>query len=344
MLQELVDRFEITILIHDRLSAAQAGELRVSFRLNAERLTRGETASGEPARIAAQSRLSGTTCLMFTSGSTGRPKGVSIPFRAIRNLVTSPDYVQLGPNDRVAYVANPSFDASLFEIWGALLNGATLVHLARRDLPDPDLLAELLRDRRISIVFLTTALFNLVAKRRPSAFQTVQYVLFGGERASVEAVREVYSHSNPAYLVNVYGPTECTTFSTFHQVTATPEVNSDLPIGRPIKGAGAAIVAPDGSIIHDEGTGELYIFGEGVADGYAGDLELMQERFLWLDPGGAQQVRAYRTGDLVSRNVQGDLMFVERLDDQVKRRGFRFSLREVDEDLLNIQGVREARR
>ena len=82
---------------------------------------------------------------------------------------------------------------------------------------------------------------------------------------------------------------------------------------------------------------------KGVADGYAGDLELTQKRFLWLDPGDAQQVRAYRTGDLVSRNVQGDLVFVERLDDQVKRRGFRFSLREVDEDLLAIHGVREAR-
>ena len=75
---------------------------------------------------------------MFTSGSTGRPKGVSIPYRAIRNLVACPDYVELGTHYRVAYVANPAFDASLFEIWGAFLNGATLVHLARRDLPDPD--------------------------------------------------------------------------------------------------------------------------------------------------------------------------------------------------------------
>ena len=155
---------------------------------------------------------------MFTSGSTGRPKGVSIPYRAIRNLVTNPDYVQLGPDDRVAYVANPSFDASLFEIWGALLMELPSCIWPGATCRTPTYSPSFSGDRRISIVFLTTALFNLIAKRRPSAFQSVQYVLFGGERASVEAVREVYSHSNPAHLVNVYGPTECTTFSTFYTV------------------------------------------------------------------------------------------------------------------------------
>ena len=167
MLQELVDRFEITILVHDRLSAAQAGELRVSFRLNAERLTRGEPASGGTRPYRSPERAAWHYVPDVHLWLHWQAKGVSIPYRAIRNLVASPDYVELGPHDRVAYVANPAFDASLFEIWGALLNGATLVHLARRDLPDPDVLAEFLRDRRISIVFLTTG--SLQSRRKAQA-------------------------------------------------------------------------------------------------------------------------------------------------------------------------------
>ena len=342
MLQELIDRFGIRVLAYDGLGAARARELRVPHRLDLDRRVLAPAPAGHADR-AGRAPATGSTCLMFTSGSTGRPKGVGIPYRAIHNLVDNPDYVRLGPNERMAYVANPAFDASLFEIWGALLNGGTLVHLPRHELPDPDGLAELLRERRISIMFITTALFNLVAKARPSAFRTLKYVLFGGERVSVEAVREVWDYGRPAHLVHVYGPTECTTFSTFHEVTRRPETDTDLPIGRAIKGAGTAILDADGAVIAGLGTGELYISGDGVATGYVGDPELTMQRFVSLDPGSGELVRAYRTGDLVTRDAQGDLVFIERLDDQVKRRGFRFSLREVDEDLLAIPAVRSAK-
>lgn len=340
MLQELVDRFAITVLAHDVINAATADGLRVRHKVDAQRAMEEEGPGDLAGRACADPP--DHTCLMFTSGSTGRPKGVGIPYRAIRNLVRSPDYVAIGPDDRMAYVANPAFDASIFEIWGGLLNGATLVHLPRRQLPDPDAVADFLRSERISIIFLTTALFNLVAKRRPSAFQPVDYVLFGGERASVDAVREAYARGKPRHLVHVYGPTECTTFSTFHDITALPAADQDLPIGQPIKGAGAVILAADGTPLEGQAAGELHIFGAGLANGYAGDPALTQQRFVWLAHEG-RQARTYRTGDLVRRDEAGDLVFVERLDDQIKRRGFRFSLREIDEDLLSIPGVRQAK-
>ena len=241
MLQELVDPFEITILVHDRLSAAQAGELRVSFRLNAERLTWRVPASGGRASKSSPERAAWHHMPHVHLWLHRQAQGVlSIPYRAIRNLVACPDYVELGPHYRVAYVANPAFDASLFEIRGALLNGATLVHLALCAPRRTPTYSQGFSGTGGSRLFFQLRLSSILSRATAVSLSSPSTTsCSAGSRVSVEAVREIYSRSRPARLVHVYGPTECTTFSTFHQIDAMPEANSDLPIGRPIKGTGA---------------------------------------------------------------------------------------------------------
>src|SRR5206468_252556 len=163
------------------------------------------------------------------SGS-GTPKGVAVTHRAVCRLVLNADYVAVIPSDRIAQASNASFDAATFEIWGALLNGATVVGISREVALSPKELRAALREQRVTILFLTTALFNQVAREEPQAFSTLRHVLFGGEAVSPAWVRKVLSAGAPGRLLHVYGPTETTTFATWHLVEAVAEEAETVPI------------------------------------------------------------------------------------------------------------------
>ena len=165
--------------------------------------------------------------VMHTSGSTGQPKGIGVPHRAIVRLVLNTDYVQLTPDDRVAQISNPSFDAATFEIWGALLNGGRLVLLHQDVVLSPVEFGTEVRQRGITAMFLTTALFNLLAGVDPSVFETVHHLLFGGEVPDPSRVREVVTQGAHQRLLHVYGPTEVTTFATWLEVGRSPRIGSD---------------------------------------------------------------------------------------------------------------------
>src|SRR5262249_14088732 len=156
--------------------------------------------------------------VMYTSGSTGTPKGVAVPHRAINRLVVNTDYVQLVPDDVMAHISSCSFDAATWEIWGTLLSGARLVVIPRDIVLSPQDFTLYLRERGITALFLTTALFNQMAFAAPDAFRTLTHVLFGGEAVNPNAVRSVLEHGAPARLLHVYGPTESTTFATWQLV------------------------------------------------------------------------------------------------------------------------------
>ncbi|MCE5219205.1 condensation domain-containing protein, partial [bacterium] len=172
--------------------------------------------------------------VMYTSGSTGQPKGVAIPHRGITRLVCNTDFISLGPGMRVAQASNCAFDAGTFEVWGALLNGACLVGLDRDTALDPQRLAQALTDRRIGTLFLTTALFHEIAAQDPAVFSCLDNLVFGGEAADPRAARAVLAAGPPRRMVNGYGPTENTTFSTWHLVTQVAPQAHSLPIGRPL--------------------------------------------------------------------------------------------------------------
>ncbi|HET6361214.1 MAG TPA: amino acid adenylation domain-containing protein [Gemmatimonadota bacterium] len=277
--------------------------------------------------------------VLYTSGSTGRPKGVAVEHRAVVRLVRDTDYVSIRPGDRLAHVSHPSFDATTFEVWGALLNGASIVILDSDTMLEPPRLARELEARGVTELFLTTALFNAVADEVPGAFRTVRTVLFGGEAVDPARVRKVLGAEPPERLLHVYGPTECTTFATWHQVSEVPETATTVPIGRPIANTRAWVVDPHGSIVPADVAGELLLGGDGLARGYHGMPELTRERFVQAPFGTGERV--YRTGDRVRREENGSIVFLGRLDRQIKLRGFRIEPGEIEAALGSHPSVRE---
>ena len=279
--------------------------------------------------------------VLFTSGSTGKPKGVCVPHRAVINLAANNDYLQLGAEDVVAQVSHCCFDASVFEIWGALLNGSRLVGMGREDFLSAERFSGQLARHGVTTVLLTTALFNELVHERPGIFGSLRCVLFGGEECDASAVRRVLRSAPPRRLIHVYGPTETTTFATWYQIRGAAEnCPWRVPIGRPLANTQVYILDQHLEAVPIGVAGEIWIGGQGVSHGYLEDPELTAERFIAspLVPG----TRLYRTGDRGRFRADGNIEFLGRIDQQVKIRGFRIEPGEVESVLLGHAGVRQA--
>jgi amino acid adenylation domain-containing protein/FkbH-like protein len=280
--------------------------------------------------------------VMYTSGSTGVPKGVCVPHQAINRLVINNGYAQIEATDCIANCSNPAFDASTFEIWGALLNGARLRVINQPVLLEPERFAAALVNGAVTTLFLTTALFNRYAAVIPEALASLKYLLFGGEVSDPRIVRRLLQVGRPEHLLHVYGPTESTTFATSFQVEAVDEGRTNLPIGRPIANTQVYILDSHHQPVPMGVAGEIYIGGAGVALGYVNRPELTAERFL-SDPFTSDpQARMYRTGDLGRWRSDGQIEFLGRSDGQVKIRGFRIELGEIESHLARHPGVHVA--
>ncbi|HEV2150668.1 MAG TPA: amino acid adenylation domain-containing protein, partial [Longimicrobiaceae bacterium] len=279
--------------------------------------------------------------VVYTSGSTGKPKGIAVPHRGVVRLVKESDYVRLTPGDRVAQASNASFDAATFEVWGALLNGAALVGVDRDTMLAPSRFVSFLREERITTLFLTTALFNQVVREVPEGFRTLTHLLFGGEAVDPSAVRACLAAGAPERLLHVYGPTESTTFASWHRVERVGEDAGTVPIGRGIANTTLYVLDRGGEPVPEGVPGELYVGGDGVARGYLNRPGLTAERFLPDPFGGEPGARLYRTGDRV-RWTEGEIEFLGRVDFQVKIRGFRIEPGEIEGVLLGHPGVRDA--
>ncbi|WP_122736279.1 non-ribosomal peptide synthetase, partial [Pseudomonas viridiflava] len=279
--------------------------------------------------------------VMYTSGSTGAPKGVRVPHRGIARLVLNNGYADFNEHDRIAFASNPAFDASTMEVWGALLNGGQLCVVDHETLVDPVRFSALLIDARISVLFITTALFNQYVQQIPQALQGLRLLLSGGERADPASYRALLSQAQGLRLFNVYGPTETTTFATTCEVRAVSEGDESVPIGRPIGNTSIYVLDAHQRLAPNGVTGELYIGGDGVALGYLNRPELSVEKFLvdpFSDEPGAMM---YRTGDLGRWMEDGQLECLGRNDDQVKIRGFRIELGEIVSCLHQLPGIGE---
>lgn len=275
--------------------------------------------------------------VMYTSGSTGTPKGVVVPHRAIARLVLNTNYVSIEPRDRILQLAPPSFDASTFEIWGALLNGATLVPYSGTSM-DPNQLRTDLRDNGITILWLTAALFSLVAEQAIDALGHLRILLAGGDVLNPRYVSKVIEQVPGITVINGYGPTENTTFTCCHVMTSRNKPNGTVPIGTPITGTHAHVLDESLKPVPRGTVGELYASGAGVALGY---LNEQQGGAFFVD-GSIAPGLIYRTGDLVKQDENGEFQFIGRRDSLVKVRGHRVSLEEVRTHIVRLEGVVDA--
>ncbi|MFF2076047.1 amino acid adenylation domain-containing protein [Kitasatospora sp. NPDC058162] len=277
--------------------------------------------------------------VIYTSGSTGRPKGVLTTHRAVVRLVHGTTFTDIGPDSTVAQFASLSFDASTLEVWAALLRGARLaVHPPQ--LPTPAELGAFLKEQQVTHLWLTAGLFHQVVDERPDAFAELRQLIAGGDRLSPEHCARVLAAHPGLRLTNGYGPTEATTFTTTHDLTAGA-APGPVPLGAPIANTRVYVLTDTLAPAPVGVSGELYIAGPGLARGYHGRPGLTAERFV-ADPYGAPGGRMYRSGDLVAWRADGVLDFLGRGDGQVKIRGFRIETGEVEAALVTHPAVGDA--
>ncbi|WP_410640979.1 non-ribosomal peptide synthase/polyketide synthase [Amycolatopsis sp. lyj-346] len=265
--------------------------------------------------------------VMYTSGSTGVPKGVAVRHRDITALAQDGRFTG-GAHTRVLAHSPLAFDASTYELWVPLLTGGATVLPA-----GPDLTVESLRravsTHDVTAAWLTAGLFRLLAQDAPDCLRGLREVWTGGDVVPPAVVRAVQAACPGLVVVDGYGPTETTTFATAFRMTGEAGVPEPVPIGRPLDGMRAYVLDAELRPLPAGAPGELCLAGAGLARGYLGRPGLTAERFV-PDPFGAPGERMYRTGDVVRRGPGGELVFLGRSDDQVKLRGFRIELAEVE--------------
>ncbi|WP_110109397.1 plipastatin non-ribosomal peptide synthetase PpsC [Bacillus subtilis] len=276
--------------------------------------------------------------IIYTSGSTGKPKGVMIEQRSVIRLVKNSNYITFTPEDRLLMTSSIGFDVGSFEIFGPLLNGAALHLSDQQTFLDSHQLKRYIEHQGITTIWLTSSLFNHLTEQNEQTFSQLKHLIIGGEALSPSHVNRIRNVCPEVSIWNGYGPTENTTFSTCLHIQKTYELS--IPIGRPVGNSTAFILNQWGVLQPVGAVGELCVGGDGVARGYLGRPDLTKEKFVPhpFAPGD----RLYRTGDLARWLSDGTIEYVGRIDDQVKVRGYRVELGEIETALRQIDGVKEA--
>ncbi|WJM07716.1 non-ribosomal peptide synthetase [Paenibacillus sp. PK1-4R] len=278
-------------------------------------------------------------CIIYTSGTTGKPKGNLVSHRNIVRIVRNTNYIDITERDHVLQLSSYSFDGAIFDIFGALTNGARLVLVPHETLLEIGQLADLIQRERISVMLITTAFFNVLVDVNVDCLRDVRAILFGGERVSVGHVRKALAHIGPGRLNHLYGPSESTVYTTYLPVDFVDESAVTVPIGRPISNTTVYIVDSQNKLLPIGVAGELCVGGEGLVGGYNNRPELTAEKF--VDHPFVPGERMYRTGDLAKWLPDGTIEYVGRTDDQVKVRGFRIELGEIEAQLQKVEGIRK---
>jgi tyrocidine synthetase III len=275
--------------------------------------------------------------VMYTSGSTGRSKGVMVEHRNVVRLVKNTNYVPYTTATRLLQTGAPVFDAATFEMWGPLLNGGTLYLFPKSIILKGAELGNALATHHINTLWLSSSLFNQLAQQHSPIFKPLQYLMVGGDvlvSKNINHIREMIPHLQ---IINGYGPTENTSFSTTYPITQS--YDTTIPIGKPINNSTAYILDKFDQPMPIGVYGELCVGGDGVARGYLNRPELTAQRFM---DSAHKSDRTYKTGDLARWMPDGNIEFLGRRDGQVKLRGFRVELGEIESLLLEHSQVSEA--
>jgi tyrocidine synthetase-3 len=276
--------------------------------------------------------------VIYTSGTTGRPKGTLTTHTNVVRVVKTTNYIELTPKDRLLQLSNYAFDGSVFDIYGALLNGSALVMINEEDVLDLDKLGRFIEREAVSVFFVTTALFNTLVDERIENLTHIRKILFGGERVSVGHARKALEHLGPGKIVHMYGPTETTVYASYYPIEEIKDRQATIPIGKPLSNTTVFILDKSMTPVPIGIFGEVYVGGPGVARGYLNNPELTAERFNWFD----RTCFSYRTGDLARWLADGNIEFSGRIDHQVKIRGFRIEMGEIEHQLSKHYAVKKA--
>ncbi len=295
-----------------------------------------ETYSSES--LAERSDANGLAYVIYTSGTTGLPKGVMIEHHSISRLVINTNYIQLDASVRILQTGSLAFDASTFEIWGALLNGGCFCRPPEHAVLDATEMKHFVQQYGMTTMWLTASLFNQLVDMDISIFNGLKHLLVGGEKLSVHHVNKVKTAYPDLVVINGYGPTENTTFTACHRIDKLYQ--QDIPIGQPVSNTQVLILDTKDELVPVGVAGEICAAGEGLARGYLNDPVLTKEKFVPypFKPGE----RIYRTGDLGRWLPDGAIEFLGRKDEQVKVRGYRIEPGDIENHLLQHEAVKEA--
>lgn len=289
-----------------------------------------------------------TAYIIYTSGSTGFPKGVGVPHKGVINLSYSlMNQFNLDKNDVFLQFATMIFDASIMEMFPVLLCGGRMHLISEMEKRSAEEFINAINKNGITYVLLPTAFFKLIAdmpKEMLLTLNSLKCVFVGGETLPAESVRKWQSKLGLKIpVLNAYGPTEATVCTTIYEVNhEIKEESSNIPIGKPIANSKVFVVSPFNTLCPSGVVGELFIGGDGVAKGYINQKEKTEEAFISLEESYNRDKKMYRTGDLVRLLPSGNLEFIGRKDNQVKLRGYRIELDEIERALFKHPEVKDA--
>ena len=279
--------------------------------------------------------------VVYTSGSTGEPKGTEVPHRSVPGFLWDVEYAEFNEQQRILQHSSLSWDALTLELWSALLRGGRCV-LYEGEMLTPEELQRMVQEHGVTTVWLTSSVFSLVVAQQVESLRGLKQVLTGGEAVSLEHVRQARKQWPELRVVNGYGPSECTVFSSCYEVKGElGERAKSVPIGKPVGDRRMYVLDGEMNLSPVEMTGEVYIGGPAVARGYLRRAGLTAEKFVPDGVSGGYGERLYRTGDLGRWRGDGELEFVGRTDEQVKIRGYRIEPGEIEAVLAQQEEVGE---
>jgi len=282
--------------------------------------------------------------IIYTSGTTGKPKGVMIEHRNVVRLFFNDAFqFDFNLNDIWTLFHSYCFDFSVWEMYGALLYGGKLVIIPKIIARDTSMFMEWLRDEKVTVLNQTPTAFSRLMEeelKTDKILRAVRYVIFGGEALNPGQLKEWNARYPDSQLINMYGTTETTVHVTFKKISAKDMDLAVSNIGKPIPTLVAYVLDREMNLVPIGVAGELYVGGDGVGRGYLNRPSLTREKFVDSEPYLKNQT-LYRSGDLVRLVENGDMIYLDRIDNQVKIRGHRIELGEIENQLTNISEIKE---
>lgn len=276
--------------------------------------------------------------VIYTSGTTGNPKGVMVEHKSVVRLVKPATYFPLNESRVLLSTGAISFDATIIEYFGTLLNGSKLIITRQDNLLETSTLRSVIKSNKVNCIWMTASWFSQVADSDISVFETIEHLIAGGDVVSPVYTKKLFDAYKSIKITNGYGPTENTTFSLTHEISYNDTIS--IPIGKPIENSSAYILDEYLQLVPVGITGTLYVGGDGLSRGYLNKPELTSEKFIENPflPG----TKMYNTGDLGKWLANGDVIYLGRNDDQVKIRGHRIELGEIERNIIDIEEISQS--